>query len=147
MSTHRRELILENIRTTLAGVTELKNAQRYKHSGNSLAAVPCAIISIGRESKQPTPNPQATCTLPVFIDIWTRQDDSDDTPTDTVLNALSLVVEKALTADIYRGGYAEDTNILGFIPFETIEGQPQCGFTLEIEVQYQHKLTDPSLVT
>ena len=148
MSTHRRELILENIRTTLAAVTELTGgAQRQKQKGNSLAVVPCAIISMGRESKKPEPNPQAACVLPVFVDVWTRQDDADDSATDTILNALSLVVEKALTADHTRGGYAEDTNILGVMPFETIEGSPHCGFTLEVEVTYQHKLTDPSLVT
>jgi len=144
MSTHRRELILENIRTTLAAVPTLLSVQRWRQKGNSLAAVPCAIIATGRESKQPTPNPQATCNLPVFIDVWTRQDDADDTATDTVLNTLSQVVELALMADHERGGYAEDTNILAVTPFETIEGNPHCGLMFEVEITYKHKLTDPS---
>jgi len=145
MSTHRRELILENIQTTLEAVSALLSVQRYKQRGNSLAVVPCAIFSFAREGKQPNPNPQATCTLPVFIDVWTRQDDADDTPTETVLNALSLVVEQALMADHTRGGYAEDTNILAVMPFETLEGQPHCGLMFEVEITYKHKLTDPSL--
>ncbi len=151
MSDSIRELIRENIKTALGQITTangynntLANVQGWKQRGNTIQDVPCAIVSLGREEKDPHPNPQATARLTVFIDIWARQDDDDETDTDEVLDSLLLDVEKAVMADHTRGGYAEDTNTRGITPFETIEGQPQCGLMLELEILYKHKQTDPA---
>lgn len=153
MSTSRRELILDNIKDTLAEISiangynnDIANVQRWKQHGNSLKDVPCIIISAGREEKDPTPYPQTTAKLTIFIDIWTRQDDEDSSDTDTLLDSLLLDIEKALMADYTRGGYAENTDIRGITPFETIEGQPHCGIMIELEIVYKHKQTDPALL-
>ena len=154
MSISRRELIRQNIITTLEGITiasgfnnDIANVEGWKQRGNPLKNVPCIVVSLGRETKDPDPHPQATCTLPVFIDLWTRQGESDETETDQLLNSLLLDIEKAIMADETRGGYAENTIIRSNMPFETVEGQPHCGLIIELEIVYQHKLTDPASYT
>ena len=113
-----RESILENLRTTLSGVTtangyhnDIQSVQRWRQSGNSLFSVPCIVINAGPEEKNPAPNPFMTCRLTVYLDIWTRQDAADMQATDTILNSLLGDIEKVIMQDIARGGFAKDTNI------------------------------------
>ena len=47
--------------------------------------------------------------------------------------------------DITRGGFAKDTNIKSNVLFETLEGQPQAGMVMELEIIYQHKQDDPEV--
>lgn len=152
MSTSIRESILENIKTTLQGVTAangydntLVNVQRWKQRGNDTRQVPFVVINAGPEEKQPRPNPQVTCKFSVFLDVYTRQADGDAVNSDTLLNSLALDVEKALMVDHTRGGYAEMTNIISIVPFESVEGQPIFGIIFELEIIYQHKMTDPAV--
>jgi len=153
MSTTIREYILENIKTVLAAIVAgetynntIASAQRYKSNGNDLINIPCIIITAGPENKDPSPSPLYTCKLTVFIDIWTRQPETDTTSTDTILNSLLGDVEKALMIDITRGGYAIDTNFLSNVPFDTVEGSPHIGITVSVEITYQHLWTDPASV-
>lgn len=147
-----RESILENLRTTLSGVTtangyhnDIQSVQRWRQSGNSLLNVPCIVINAGPEEKNPAPNPFMTCRLTVYLDIWTRQDATDMQATDTILNSLLGDIEKAIMQDITRGGFAKDTNIKSNVLFETLEGQPQAGVVMELEIIYQHKQDDPEV--
>jgi len=140
-----RESILENLRTTIAAVAGIANVQRWRQSGNSILNVPCVVINAGPEEKDPTPNPFTTCRLTVYLDIWTRQDASDPQATDTILNDLLGAIEKAIMQDVTRGGFAKDTNIKSNVLFETLEGQPQTGIVMEIEIIYQHKQDDPEI--
>jgi len=147
-----RESILENLRTTLSGVTiangyhnDIQSVQRWRQSGNSLLSVPCIVINAGPEEKNPAPNPFMTCRLTVYLDIWTRQDAADMQATDTILNSLLGDIEKAIMQDITRGGFAKDTNIKSNVLFETLEGQPQAGVVMELEIIYQHKQDDPEV--
>lgn len=140
-----RESILENLRTTLTAVAGIASVQRWRQSGNSLLNVPCVVINAGPEEKNPTPNPFTTCRLTVYLDIWTRQDAGDPQATDTILNGLLGDIEKALMQDVTRGGFAKDTNIKSNVLFETLEGQPQTGVVMEIEIIYQHKQDDPEV--
>lgn len=147
-----RESILENLRTTLTGVTvangyqnDIASVQRWRQSGNSLVAVPCIVINAGPEEKEPVPNPFTTCRFTIYLDVWMRQDVSDLQPTDTLLNSLLGDIEKALMVDYTRGGFAKDTNIKSNVLFETLEGQPQAGIIIELEIIYQHKQNDPEV--
>jgi hypothetical protein len=147
-----RESILENLRTTLSGVTtasgyhnDIQSVQRWRQSGNSLLNVPCIVINAGPEEKNPAPNPFVTCRLTVYLDIWTRQDSADMQATDTILNSLLGDIEKAIMQDITRGGFGKDTNIKSNVLFETLEGQPQAGMVMELEIIYQHKQDDPEV--
>ncbi|MBI5872989.1 MAG: hypothetical protein HZB36_02465 [Candidatus Omnitrophica bacterium] len=147
-----RENILTNLVTTLEAVkaangydNTIASVQRYKQRGNSTVQVPCIIITAGIEDENPSPNPLTTCKLTVHLDIWMRQDETDTTATDTVLNSLLGDIKKALAVDITRGGYAIDTNILSTIPFDTVEGQSACGLIMSLEVVYRHQQTDPKV--
>ena len=39
----------------------------------------------------------------------------------------------------------KDTNIKSNVLFETLEGQPQAGMVMELEIIYQHKQDDPEV--
>ncbi len=147
-----RESILEHLKTTLETIStangyhnDIASVQRWRQSGNSLLNVPCIVINAGPEEKEPNPNPFTTCRFTVYLDVWMRQDAGDIEPTDALLNSLLGDIEKALMADYARGGFAKDTNIKSNVLFETLEGQPQAGIIIELEIIYQHKQDDPEV--
>lgn len=148
-----RESILENLKTTLEAISiangyhnDIASVQRWRQSGNSLLNVPCIVINAGPEEKTPEPNPFTTCRFTVYLDVWMRQDAADPQPTDSLLNSLLGDIEKALMVDYTRGGFAKDTNIKSNVLFETLEGQPQAGIIIELEIIYQHKQDDPEVL-
>ena len=147
-----RERILANIKTTLEAITivngyvnTIASVQRWDKRGNPLRQVPCIVVNAGQEEKQMSPNPYFTCRLSIYLDIWIRQDEADATATDVILSGILGDIEKALMIDNTRGGFAIDTNIKSNVPFETVEGQPHAGLTIELEVLYQHTQSDPSI--
>ena len=147
-----RERILANIKTTLDAITiingyvnTIASVQRWDKRGNALRQVPCIVVNAGQEEKQMSPNPYFTCRLSVYLDVWIRQDEADSTATDIILSGILGDIEKALMIDNTRGGFAIDTNIKSNVPFETVEGQPHAGLTIELEVLYQHTQSDPSI--
>jgi hypothetical protein len=152
MSDSIRESILLNLKTTLEGITTVAgynytilSVQRWQSRGNNYASVPCIVINSGAEDKEPGPDPQTTCKFIVFIEATHRQDDDSTENSDTIISKLLADIEKAVMADYTRGGYAEDTKILGNVPFETVEGQPAFGIIVNVEIHYRHKNTDPAL--
>jgi hypothetical protein len=145
-----RENILGNIKTVLETIkvangynNDINSVQRWRQHGNSLRQVPCVVINAGSEERSPGPNPLVTCKFSVYLDVWVRQDENDANPTDTILNSLLGDVDKALMLDYTRAGYARDTQILSIMPFETTEGQPHAGLTIEVEVHYKYYQNDP----
>ncbi len=147
-----RERILANIKTTLEAITiangydnTIASVQRWDKRGNPLRQVPCIVVNAGQEEKQMSPNPYFTCRLSVYLDVWIRQEEADATATDVILSGILGDIEKALMIDNTRGGFAIDTNIKSNVPFETVEGQPHAGLTIELEVLYQHTQSDPSI--
>ena len=147
-----RESILEDLRTTLSGVTiangyhnDIQSVQRWRQAGNSLISVPCVVINAGAEEKDMSPNPFMTCRFTVYLDVWVRQDEGDPQSTDSILNSLLGDIEKAIIGDVTRGGNAKDTNIKSNVLFETVEGQPHAGIVVELEIIYQHKQNDPEV--
>lgn len=146
-----RENILLNLVSVLEAVkkiagynNDIASVQRWSQRGPTTSAIPFIIINAGPEEKQPQPYPLATCTFTVYIDIWTNHIETDSRSSDEILNSLLGDVEKALMADITRGGYAINTEILRNVPFQSIEGQPAIGISIELSVIYQHQLTDPA---
>ena len=149
-----RENILANIKSTLEGITPangyenaIASVQRWDKRGNALRLVPCIVVSSGPEQKDPFPNPMFTCHLTVYLDVWVRQDSSDDQGTDSILSSLLGDIEKAIMADHTRGGFAKNTVMRSNVPFESVEGQPHAGLIIEIEVLYQHQQTNPAIST
>ncbi len=146
-----REQILEAIKTQLETISiangyvnDIDNVQRWNQRGNPVEPSPCIIIAAGEEQKAPSPNPLYTCELPVFIDVWMCQEEDDATATDITLSSLLGDVEKCLMVDPSLGGLATEVTLRGNAPFEGIEGSPNAGIVVILQVQYQHRVTDPS---
>ena len=149
-----REHIMENIKTTLAGVTvangyanNIKNVQRWDMRGKASVDVPYITIAAGEEGMDPVPYPMFTCRLSVFIDVWIRQIEDDVVKTDTLLSSLVADIKKAMMLDATRGGYAKNTIPKTIIPFEPSEGCPEAGIVVEVEVVYQHRRDNPDANT
>ncbi len=149
-----RETILQNLKTTLEGITVAggfnfdftpATIQRWSMHGNSLVNLPAIVISCGDESEQSAPYPLEECALSVYLDCFYVSGENDPVSTDTYLNRLQGDIKKAVLADHTRGGYAVDTNVLGTTPFETTEGQHYAGIIVEIEIKYRHQRLDPVL--
>ncbi len=154
MPTTVRENIIANIKTTLEGISiangydnDIANVQRWMQGGNNLRQVPCIILSAGSEIKTQEVHPVTTCKLDIIIDVWIRHDEATDPrTTDAILNSFLGDVERAMMADIYRGGNAKNTIITGNMAFESTEGQPYAGIILETEILYRHLATNPKEV-
>lgn len=145
-----RENLLENIKTTLEGITkangydyDIASVQRWKQHGNDFISQPVIIICAGNEEKEATPSSLVTCNLKVYLDVYVRQEEDATEPTDTLLNEILRDIEVALSADYTRGGYAHETRVTNIFPFVTSEEAPHAGFTIEVTVLYQHDYGDP----
>lgn len=151
MSVTVRENIFANIKTAIEGITvvnhyanDITNVQRWKQNGNSLNVTPAVIVKAGPETKSPARSYNLTdCKLTVMLDLWYREAETSTADTETALNSLLGDIEKALVADITRGGYARDTKITSIVPFETVEGEPFAGLAIELEIDYANKQNDP----
>ena len=145
-----REQILENIKSTLETIrvaagyaNDIASVQRWLQKGNTFRLIPCIIINAGPEEIEQTPNPLVTCKFTVYLDVFVRQEETDTVSTDALLNSLLGDIEKALMIDYTRAGLAENTNIKSNMTFEAVEGQPNAGIVVELEIIYQHLITDP----
>lgn len=148
-----RELILQNIKTTLEGVTiangygfdfTADTVQRWTMHGNRMVDLPMVIVSPGDEEETSSPNPFEECVLTVYLDVFFMNDEDDTVPTDTYLNRLQGDIKKAIIEDSTCGGNAIDTDVMGTTPFETTEGQPYAGIIMELRVRYRHLRSDPT---
>ncbi len=145
-----REQILENIKSTLENIhvangyaNDIASVQRWLQKGNTFRSVPCIIINAGPEEIEQTPNPLVTCKLTVYLDVFIRQEETDTVSTDALLNSLLGDIEKALMVDHTRASLAENTTIKSNMAFEAVEGQPNAGIVVELEIIYQHLITNP----
>lgn len=151
MSDSIREKILKDIKSDLEEVrisngyqVDLDNVQRWDQDGNDLRNTPCIVIIPEDEIKDPGPDPEVTCRLPVLLVFWFRHDKTVfDCPTDEILSLFLADIEKAVMQDHTRGGNAVTTTNLGNSSFEVAEGQPYCGFFVRIEVLYKHIFSNP----
>lgn len=151
------ETVRENILVTLQNMLEeisieneyrsdVASVQRYSQHGNSLNSVPCLLINVGPDKWDADNTPVIRGLMTVFIDVWIRQVEDDPTPTDTILNELIADIYECIWADTTIGGYAIDAKFISIYPFETIEGQPHAGVTIELEVMYRFLQNDPESI-
>ena len=124
----------------------IASIQQWDVNGNSLASVPTIIVNSGPEDGNDNAYPLTTCSLKIFLTLWTRIDEGSSSAPDTVLNSLLGDIKKKLKEDITRGGNAVDTAITSVEPFDTIEGQGEVGLVITVEVKYRHAQTNPKTV-
>ena len=144
-----RQKILDNMKTTLEGITVAAgyandvNVQEWQQKGNDLepaATTPVIVINMGPEEKEHKPSFIINCILDVVLDVWVISPAN----TETKLNSLLGDIEKILAIDHTRGGYAENTHLINAVTFETVRGQPYAGITITVKIKYKHSSTDPT---
>lgn len=145
-----REDILTDIETAIEGITTgngfdntISNVQRWMGNGNSLATLPAVIVKAGPETRSERANPLTECRMGVELILFISVAEDDTTATDTRLNSLLGDITKKLLTDRRRNGKAVDTEITEVIPFDSIEGQPECGLIITAQVYYRTQQTDP----
>lgn len=148
-----RENIFQNIKSALSLISvangfdnNIASVQQWDVNGNALGSVPVIIINSGPEDGTDNAYPLTTCSLKIFLTLWTRIDEGSVNAPDTVLNSLLGDIKKKLKEDIARGGNAVDTSIISVEPFDTIEGQGEVGLVITVEVKYRHAQTNPKTV-
>jgi len=152
MSTPRIESIAENIRTTVASVTvaggynQTLSARRPKRNDFAVAAWDDLTVLIEQAGSQWLEDTRTVATIDkrqTFV-LWAFVIDSDAATAaiDTRLNQVAADLEKALMADITRGGYAQDTFIEEILPFGNADGS-QSGIMLTMTVQYRTAIGNP----
>ena len=152
MGTPVRESILDNILTTLETIltangynNNLPSVQRYSQYEQKNETLPSAIIYPGNESCEDRPDPITSCTMSVELVLYLSDDSDGVVATDTYMNSFYDDVKKALKVDITRGGFAQDTRITTIDPFEIGEDNPMVGWYFNVEIDYRHLQTDPSI--
>lgn len=146
-----RESILSGIETVLGGIritngyeNDVASVQRWKQRGNPLKDVPCIVITAGPEEKKKGPNPLVTARLKVYLELYTRQDETDSSATDTLLNSILKDIEKALYTDVTIGNKAVDTDVQEVIPFGAEVGNGHAGLIIGVEILYRHLADNPA---
>jgi hypothetical protein len=134
---HVRKLIRDNVKTTLTGLTTTGNnvyqTRVYPLAEDKLPGI--AIYSSEESTLFGSMNPPRTQirTLTLAVEIYVKAvDNYDDT-----LDQICLEIEESLYADLTRGGYAKDTQVLRFSSDFSGDGdQPVAYGTLEVSVDY-----------
>ena len=148
-----RERVLDNLKTTLEGMTTVggynfdftsSTVQRWSMLGNSLVDLPAIVITSGPEEQKSLANDHEDCSFTVYIDAFYVNDSDDEAVTDTYLNRLQGDIKKIVMIDEQRGGLALSTDVVGSAPFETADEQPYAGMTVELLIKYRHLRSDPT---
>ncbi len=148
MSVPVSELIARNVLTTVQGVTVANSynytivAARHARSGDKRAHLSATII---QDDPRPASEAKGYFTLewwlPFKIGVYVIPLESDTTPIDTYINAITADIQNALMVDRYRGGNALDTKIVApqLIADEESKYDLVC---VNCEVHYRTKETD-----
>lgn len=140
---HVRQLIRENIETTLTGLTTTGSrvfvSRVYPIAADNLPGL--AIYSSDESTEYVTtglPRTQLR-TLSINVEAYVRGNSNYDDSLDTICSE----VEVALYTDGTRGGYAKDTKITAMDSEFSGDGdQPVARATLRVEVEYATKEND-----
>jgi len=142
---HIRQLIRDNIKTTITGLTTTGNSV-YQTRVNPLAApkLPCLLLYTDDESISydtvSYPRTQSR-RLTVKIEAYVK----GTTNYDSTLDLISSEIEAALYEDVTRGGLAKDTRINSFGADYSGEGdQPVACGILTVEVIYTTQEGSPT---
>lgn len=146
-----REKILQNIVTTLQGITQAAGyantvalVERLEQDGESQAGIPAIYVKEDECDEKWGAAPCVDHTLRLLLVILTQHNKSVDArSTSQVINSILADVKKAIFTDVTRGSVARNTNPSGTSPIFVEENGEGCGVVLAIEVQYSHPYDDP----
>ncbi len=148
-----RERIVQDVVSTLEGIRvsngfdlDVQSVLRARLPGVKVQEFPTILVVEQSETKDQPATPGGllgkwAASLSVALICWVRHEEMA-----REANRLLANVEKALMADLTRGGLAVLTNLVSNEMFvtEDIEA-PKAGITVVIEVRYRHAEQDPFL--
>lgn len=117
--------------------------QRFQQEGAELSQYPSLHVAIEQEQKERIESNICDCTLTVGIAIVTVDHDGNPAGTGTIVDSLTVDVERALAVDSRFGELAIDSEVDSISPQPLVEGQPFVGCTLNLLVRYRHDISDP----
>jgi len=150
MTTPRIESIADNLKTSIAEITEAKEFNQTliavrpsrsdiaKSNFDDLTALINQVEAAELKQGIGTKRWQQFFLIVVLL----RDSDTDENPIDTRRNQVRADIEKKLAEDLTRGGFANDTNFHESTQWDEDEGG-LGGITLKISVDYATKEDDP----
>jgi len=147
-----RELCLADLKTALEAidgtgdyVNSVDSVQRWEQGGNEFAHDSIIIVGGADQSEEYGPDPLKSVTMNAEVDIWIRHNKTDFLgSTDSLISSWIGDAVRAIMDDYTRGGNAQQTDITGAIPFETVQGGDFAGVMLQVEIKYRHNVKDPT---
>ena len=146
---------MKHVQATLQGVTvqngyvhTLQAVERLQQQGQSSQS-PMAVIIEGDDrpidmTSQDTGGIAIERELEVGVVLEVVQDeDSDARSASEAMNDLVADVQKAMQADVSRGGAAIDTEELGLDPILIVDAKKKLICAMGYRVRYRHLRTDP----
>lgn len=148
-STPRRKSVAAAVQTALLAIDGTSayfndvdaRVYLYNRSPVTIHDYPAIVIYEGRERKELDNATKFTCALSFAIAGYVRE--GDDSEKSGEIAEMLHDIEKALMADHTLGGETIDIDILGNT-FIMNEKSDRVGVIVEVEVLYQHSVTDPS---
>lgn len=156
MPTPIRELIIQNIKTTLESITtsngynfDVKEVKRLMNVPQKENAYPVIYIQEGLpEGGEEVVTPgrgkvlgKTTRILTTKLSFWLRDSNRANRPTQA--NLLLADIHKAMTVDVQRGGNAINTSETANILWLEENSDHLAGGKVEFEIEYRHKEGDP----
>lgn len=147
MATSVKESIESNIKTVLETVTiangyQVDILEVTRSDGNPFSHSDFIFAQInfeGEDKQDGVPMGHSTSTARYTIWCWHTDFDTFE----KALNDILADVEKALHLDLFRGGFAQDTDVTGSEVFSAEETSPLHGVAISVEVLYRHKVGNP----
>lgn len=146
---------MKHVQSTLEGITvtngyvhTLQAVERLQQQGQSSQS-PMAVIIEGDDrpidvTSQDSGGLAIQRDLEVGIVLEVVQDEAIDARSASeAMNDLVADVQKALQADVSRGGHAMDTEELGIDPILIVEAKKKLICAMGYRVRYRHLRTDP----
>lgn len=137
MSDTIRESILNNIKTTIEGITTIKTVRLQEFSPLDLERfpLPAAFIFPESETRGVETVGYEQWRMTVVVEIWGKNMDLED---------MLGKVHKEMYTDRTRGGYAIDTVKTGSELLGVVEPSRSLGSAIvRFEIEYRHKTGDP----
>ena len=143
----QRQLIVDNVITTLRGITiengyslDVQKVMEIPTSAFEITEFPTLMVAdIGEDDAEGQSGALTICLLHLLIPFWSNQ------WTDVGAGARDIAssIKKILAVDRKRGGLAYHTLILGDELYVSGDLLPYGGGSVRVDIYYRHMMGDP----
>lgn len=141
--------LLGTIKVTSGYVNTIAKVHTEVVMPGQLLEFPCIVIDQGQEKQVATASKGLIeKVMVVYLDCYI----SDSNNLQKAIRSLERDIERLFYHDLYTSGVgysinntAFETKIMGSEPFGTVTEVPNGGVTIELQVWYHQKITDPTL--